>query len=152
MPMSVGRRTVATMGRGVQITFDAAEPRKLAAFWAVAMDYIQQPAPDGYETWEDFGRSIGFPEERFGDLAALIDPEGNGPRLLFQKVPEGKTAKNRVHLDINVRSSESGDWSLVTAHVDRLLAAGATKLYEVHEVNGECVVLQDPEGNEFCVQ
>ena len=53
----------------IQVVFDAAEPEKLAEFWALALDYVFEPPPEGYETWEKFGRSIGLPEEEFGDRA-----------------------------------------------------------------------------------
>jgi hypothetical protein len=129
----------------MQVTFDAADPARLADFWAVALDYELEPPPPGYATWEDFGRAIHLPEERWGDLAAVVDPERQRPRLLFQRVPEGKSAKNRVHLDINVGANAA-------EHVRKLIAAGATFLREVDEPGGRCTVLQDPEGNEFCVQ
>jgi hypothetical protein len=90
----------------IQVAFDAADPLKLAAFWALALGCIPEPPPEGFASWEDFGRSIGMPEERFGDQAAVIDPEGAGPRVYFQRVPEGKTAKNRVHLDVRVAGLE----------------------------------------------
>ena len=84
----------------IQVVIDAAEPAKLADFWAFALDYVLEPPPHGFETWEDFGRSVGMPEEEFGDQAAVIDPADEGPRVYFQRVPERKTAKNRVHLDL----------------------------------------------------
>jgi Glyoxalase-like domain len=90
----------------IQVAFDAADPPKLAAFWALALGCIPEPPPEGLASWEDFGRSIGMPEERFGDQAAVIDPEGAGPRVYFQRVPEGKTAKYRVHLDVRVAGLE----------------------------------------------
>ena len=72
----------------IQVVIDAAEPAKLAEFWALALDYVLEPPPHGFETWEDFGRSIGMPEEEFGDQAAVIDPADEGPRIYFQRVPE----------------------------------------------------------------
>ena len=75
----------------IQVVIDAAEPAKLADFWAFALDYVLEPPPHGFETWEDFGRSIGMPEEEFGDQAAMIDPADEGPRVYFQRVPERKT-------------------------------------------------------------
>ena len=142
------------MAFGVQIVFDAADPAKLAKFWAVALDYIPQPPPPGFDTWRDFGREIGLPEEKLHDLAALVDPDGAKPRLFFQRVPEGKVAKNRVHLDINITSGPAeGDdgWRRVVAHTERLVAAGATVVREVNEPIGHWMIMQDPEGNEFCV-
>ncbi|MQA27073.1 MAG: VOC family protein [Micromonosporaceae bacterium] len=143
------------MAIGFQVTFDAAEPRKLAEFWALALGYIEQPPPPGFDTWDAFADSIGLPEEKRDDLAAAIDPEGVGPRLFFQRVPEPKAAKNRVHLDVHVSAPEERTeerWRMVTEHVAVLADAGATVLREVNEPTGRCVVMRDPEGNEFCVQ
>lgn len=146
------------MGLGFQVTFDAHDPARLAEFWEVALDYVQQPPPPGFESWEQFAQQIGLPEEKRDAFAAVMDPEGKGPRVFFQKVPEGKTAKNRVHLDINVSQrglaldKTAERRQIIAEHVDRLKAAGATFVREVDEPNGYCIVLQDPEGNEFCVQ
>ena len=138
----------------IQVVFDAAEPEKLAQFWALALGYITQPRPEGFTSLEEFFRSIGIPEEEFGDQWALIDPAGNGPRLYLQRVPEGKTAKNRVHLDVRVAgpdvTSEERE-RLVSEHVSRLVAAGGTVARELDEARGHCTVMRDPEGNEFCI-
>jgi hypothetical protein len=138
----------------IQVVFDAADPAKLASFWKVALRYDYEAPPEGYASWEDFGHAIGLPEERFGDQASLIDPAGEGPRIYFQRVPEGKTAKNRVHLDVRVAGREvRGDQRqrLVEEQVARLAAAGATEAWRVSDPRGSCVVMRDPEGNEFCV-
>lgn len=138
----------------IQVVFDAADPGKLAEFWALALGYTEEPPPPGFETWEAFGHSIGLDESRFGDQAALIDPAGEGPRLYFQRVPEPKTAKNRVHLDVRVAGREvrgADRQRLVDEHVSRLLAAGATLAWRTDDVRGRVVVLRDPEGNELCV-
>jgi hypothetical protein len=74
----------------IQVVFDAADPGKLAEFWALALDYVFEPPPEGHESWEDFARSIGLAEEEFGNLASVIDPAGDGPRLYFQRVPGKK--------------------------------------------------------------
>jgi hypothetical protein len=138
----------------IQVVFDAADPEKLAGFWALALGYIPEPPPEGFATWEDFGRSIGMPEERFGDQAAVIDPDGAGPRVYFQRVPEGKTAKNRVHLDVrvadpDVRGEERA--RRVEEQVTRLTEAGASVAWREKDIRGSSVVMRDPEGNEFCV-
>jgi Glyoxalase-like domain len=138
----------------IQVVFDAADPGKLAEFWAVALDYVFEPPPEGHENWEDFARSIGLPEEEFGNLASVIDPVGDGPRLYFQRVPEDKTAKNRVHLDVRVAGREvRGERRkrLVSEHVERLVQAGASLAWRTDDVRGSSVTLYDPEGNEFCV-
>ncbi|MBB5156547.1 VOC family protein [Saccharopolyspora phatthalungensis] len=146
------------MGLGFQVTFDAHDPMRLAQFWAVALEYEMQPPPSGFESWEQFARTVGIPEEKWGDFAAVMDPAGEGPRVFFQRVPEGKTAKNRVHLDVNVSQrglaldERAERREIVARHVERLKGLGATYVREVDEPNGYCVVLQDPEGNELCVQ
>ena len=90
----------------IQVVFDAADPEKLAEFWGLALGYVAEPPPEGFGTWEEFARSAGIAEAEFGDQASRIDPAGEGPRLYFQRVPEGKTAKNRVHLDVHVAGRE----------------------------------------------
>jgi Glyoxalase-like domain len=143
-----------TMYTKIQVVFDAAEPAKLAEFWAMALDYVLEPPPEGFRTWEDFGRSIGMPEERFGDQASVIDPDDEGPRLYFQRVPEAKTAKNRVHLDIRVAGPEiTGEVrkQLVSEKVEQLVQAGASLAWEEDDITGSSIVMRDPEGNEFCV-
>jgi hypothetical protein len=139
------------MAIGVQVTFDAADPGALARFWAVALGYVPQPPPEGWTTWEAWAEHMGIPQERWNDMAAVVDPEGRGPRLLFQKVPEGKTTKNRLHLDVNAGDGRH-DRGRVDAHVAALVAAGATVVAEREQLGERWVVMTDPEGNEFCVQ
>ncbi len=111
----------------IQVVFDAADPRRLGEFWALALGYTMDPIPDEFASVEDFLRSIGIPEDKLDSMWALVDPAGEGPRLYFQKVPESKTAKNRVHIDVRVagfgvRGSERE--KLVEEHVARLIEAG----------------------------
>jgi hypothetical protein len=141
----------------VQVAFDCAEPLKLAAFWASALGYVLQPPPPGFESWEQFARQAGIPREFWESRAAVIDPDGAGPRLYFQRVPEGKTVKNRVHLDLNVGGPPTDPAeerrARVDAEADRLVAAGATIVHLIDEEWGErWIVMADPEGNEFCIQ
>ena len=87
-------------------------------------------------------------------MASRVDPAGEGPRLYFQRVPEGKTAKNRLHLDVRVAGREvRGEERkrLVSEHVERLVQAGASLAWRTDDVRGSSVTLYDPEGNEFCV-
>lgn len=144
------------MSIGFQVTFDAASPKVLAEFWKVALGYRSDNPPPGFADWDEALRASGMPEERWDDANAIIDPDGERPRVFFQKVPEGKTAKNRVHLDVGVASGIKDPderWRLVSEHVAKLVAAGGT---EVEERRGEWgehwMVMTDPEGNEFCVQ
>src|ERR1700743_1395850 len=83
-----------------QVTFDSADPGAHAAFWAEALHYVLPPPPSGFDSWDAALDAWGVPAEQRNDRSALIDPDGVGPRLFSQKVPEPKTAKNRVHLDL----------------------------------------------------
>jgi LmbE family N-acetylglucosaminyl deacetylase len=125
----------------LQITVDARDPRRLAAFWAVALGYVLQPPRPGY--------LVSSGEEQY---TAIVDPTGFGPRLLFQRVPEPKRLKNRVHLDVNAGHGAIDRRAAVRAHMSQLVAAGATVVREMQEETGWWVVLTDPEGNEFCLQ
>jgi hypothetical protein len=137
------------MPHGIQITFDAADPPRLAEFWALALGYVLQPPPPGFESWEAFAEANDMPGS-VNDYGSAIDPEGIGPRLFFQKVPEPKTAKNRVHLDVHA-SGDDGDEALREAHIQKLVEAGATRHDQHTEFGATWVVMSDPEGNEFCV-
>ncbi|MGA3030798.1 MAG: VOC family protein [Candidatus Limnocylindrales bacterium] len=145
------------MATGVQITFDCNDPAKQAEFWAAALHYRLPYPPEGFSTWDDWARGQGIPEERWNDAAAAEDPEGLGPRLFFQRVPEGKVAKNRVHMDLNVSGGPDvpvEDRRLrIAAEVERLKALGADDHRGPMDEGGEFWVrMNDPEGNEFCVQ
>lgn len=144
------------MARSFQVTFDANDPSALAEFWSEALGYVIPPPPEGHQSWDAWAAAMDIPQERRNDARALVDPEGTGPRLFFQKVPEGKTAKNRVHLDVNV-SGETGDrdvrWEAVVTEAERLERLGASRLAERRGMVGErWIVMLDPEGNELCLQ
>jgi hypothetical protein len=132
------------MSLAVQIAFDCHDADKLADFWAVALDYIHEPPPPGFESWPAFLEANDIPVPEPGSINAVVDPDGVGPRLLFQRVPEGKVAKNRIHLDI--RAGDRRD-----AKVAELIAVGGTEVGLVSEHGSEWVVMTDPEGNELCV-
>lgn len=144
------------MARDVQITFDSADPAALAAFWAETLGYRVQDPPAGFPSWDAALEAMGVPPERRNDASALLDPEGSGPRLFFQRVPEGKQAKNRVHLDVRAAPRLEGEARMAALEVeaDRLVARGATRL-ERHEpappLGAGHIVMADPEGNEFCL-
>jgi hypothetical protein len=142
------------MGPSLQIVFDANDVPRLVAFWEQALGYQVQPPPPEFETWEDFARENGIPEEQWDGWGALIDPDGKRPRVFFQRVPEGKTAKNRVHLDVNVGEVLDGEdrTTRVKQEADRLEGLGATRQREAFERGEFWIVMQDPEGNEFCLQ
>ena len=143
------------MSTRFQVTFDAADPPALARFWAAVLGYVEQPPPPGFDTWDAFLDSIGVPADQRDIKAALVDPDGVGPRLFFQKVPEPKTAKNRVHLDVNVGvgiTDRAEHDRVVRSKADEFTALGATKLREDEEFGEFWIVLADPDGNEFCLQ
>ncbi len=142
------------MSVSFQVTFDAADPQRLGEFWAQVLGYVMQPPPDGFASWDAFLDSVDWPADERDAMYALVDPEGVRPRLLFQKVPEGKAAKNRIHLDVNAGAGLPHDErrSAVRSRADEIVALGATELRESDD-NGEYwIVMQDIEGNEFCLQ
>jgi hypothetical protein len=139
-----------------QLVIDCASPEPLARFWAEALHYCLAPAPDGFETWDDFYRSIGVPEEELGLGAdSIVDPDGEGPRIWFQVVPEVKSVKNRLHIDVNASGGRGSPLEVrrerVEAEVARLVSLGATRLRTNAEegLDHYAVALLDPEGNEF---
>ncbi len=144
------------MTTSFQVTFDCASPARMSEFWAEALGYVLEPPPEGFDSWDAFLDSIGVPADQRDTMSAVVDPEGARPRLLFQKVPEGKTAKNRVHLDVNAGGPRGTPLEERTPRVDaladRLEAAGGSRL-RVAEQHGErWIVMADPEGNELCIQ
>ena len=140
----------------VQVTFDCADPAALSRFWNEVLGYRLDSPPPPYETWEEALDALGVPEERRNDASASVDPDGHGPRLFFQKVPEGKSAKNRVHLDVRAAPGLGPDerMAALEAKCTELVALGATRLRR-HEpeppMSQGFIVMQDPEGNEFCL-
>ncbi len=144
------------MATSVQIVFDCADPDKLASFWAAALHYKKQDPPSGFATWPEFLKAQGIPETEWDSASAIVDPDGVGPRIFFQRVPEGKVVKNRVHLDLNVGGPRSAPHDerrrRVDAEVDRLVQVGARKSRSVEERGEYFVNMFDPEGNEFDVQ
>ncbi|SCL16074.1 VOC family protein [Micromonospora inyonensis] len=144
------------MARDVQITFDCADPAALAAFWAEALGYRLQAPPGGFESWEQALEAMGVPPENRNDASAVADPDGSGPRLFFQRVPEGKQAKNRVHLDVRAAPGLQGDarMAALEAEAERLVSRGATRLRRFEPappLGTGHIVMADPEGNEFCL-
>ena len=141
-----------------QITVDCVNPSRMADFWAEALGYQVPDPPEGFESWRDFWIDAGEPPDEIGDgYDSLIDPRGQGPRIWFQKVPERKTIKNRMHFDVLVgggRQVPLDDRRIrVLAEVERLAELGATQLRIMdHSEHGHfAVAMADPEGNEFDV-
>lgn len=144
------------MATSIQVTFDVLDPDREARFWAAALGYKLQDPPPGFATWEAFLESIGVPREQWSSRSAIVDPDGAGPRIFFQQVPESKSIKNRVHLDVNVGGGHGVQPDerrrRADAAAQRLRGEGATLVESREEMGEYWVVMQDPEGNEFCLQ
>jgi len=152
------------MSRHIQVTFDAHDPKALSTFWRDTLGYVH-PGPPGVElpdgadplaAWDDFLARIGVPEDARNTRSAIEDPDGNGPRVFFQQVPEDKVAKNRVHLDVRAAPGLRGDerMAALEAECARLVALGATRVRREEPappMSAGHIVLTDPEGNEFCL-
>jgi len=146
------------MAADFQLVIDCTDPDRLARFWAAALGYVLEPPPAGFATWDEYWRDVGVPEDDLGIGAdCIVDPDGRGPRVWFQVVPERKSVKNRLHLDIHA----SGGRALpietrrrrVDAEAGRLAGLGATLTGVLYEegIDHYGVAMKDPEGNEFDV-
>ncbi len=152
------------MSRDIQVTFDARDPRALSSFWRDALGYVHPPPPgvdlpedgDPLAAWDDFLARVGVPADQRNRASAIEDPDGRGPRLFFQQVPEDKSGKNRVHLDVRAAPGLHGGerMAALEAECERLVALGAVRLRR-HEpappMSAGFLVMADPEGNEFCL-
>ena len=133
------------------MAIDCKDPERLARFWVEALRYAVQTAPAGHATWSEFSAAVAEdPEEAW---CKIEDPEGLGPTVLFHRVPEEKSTKNRVHLDLFVTPTDKleSHHHLVDAEVDRLVGLGAAHMRTKADETDYFVILSDPEGNEFCV-
>ncbi|KGN36195.1 VOC family protein [Knoellia subterranea] len=138
------------------ITCDCADAQVVSRFWARALGWVEAPPPEGWDDWPTFLRDHEVPEEEWGDGAAIRPAAGDGPTISFLKVPEAKTVKNRVHLDVKVSGGRHLDQELrlsrMCAKEADLVAHGATTLREdVVDGHLDHLVMLDPEGNEFCI-
>ena len=121
------------MSRHIQVTFDAHDPRTRSSFWRDVLGYVH-PGPPGVElpedadplaAWDEFLARVGVPEGQRNTRSAIEDPDGHGPRLFFQQVPEDKkVAKNRVHLDVRAAPGLQGQerMAALEAECERLVA------------------------------
>lgn len=148
------------MATKIQITIDAADPDTLARFWAFALHYKLEEPPDDSDSWFEYWRRRGLPDEELVGVdgyESVVDPDETGPRIWFQQVPEPKTIKNRLHLDLTVSGGRSVPFAerkkRVDAEVERLISAGASMAWEHDDesIDHYAATLRDPEGNEFCV-
>jgi hypothetical protein len=141
-----------TMATRVQLTIDCEDPQVLADFWATALHYRPDPPPRGFDSWEAWLTDLGVPESEWNDGKSIADPDGLGPRLYFQLVPESKVVKNRLHLDLDIAvpgESLEARRSAVDSEAARLVAAGAAVLNRMSQLAHYHVTMADPEGNEF---
>ncbi|MSZ76669.1 MAG: VOC family protein [Actinobacteria bacterium] len=141
--------------REIQVTFDCAAPGALSLFWAAVLGYQLDEPPPGFDSWPQALAAWGVPESEWDSRSAIHDPSGAGPRLFFQRVPEGKAVKNRLHLDVRAAPGLEGEARMagLEAECERLVALGATRIerHEADASSGGFIVLADPEGNEFCL-
>lgn len=135
------------MATPFQITVDCVDADAMSRFWSTALGYVEEPPPAGYLSWPDFLRANGIPTPPPGAINAIVDPDDAGPRILFLRVPEAKSVKNRVHLDIRTGRDDADKREKIT----QLVEAGATEVRHVDENGSWWMVMTDPEGNEFCV-
>ncbi|MCI4012567.1 VOC family protein [Brevibacterium sp. ZH18] len=152
------------MTRAVQITFDCRDPFAQARFWAEVLGYVIPGPPgrtlesgdDPFEAWTTFLENLGVPLAPEDFRAAIEDPQGRGPRVFFQIVPEDKIVKNRVHLDVRAAPGLQGDdrMAALESECERLKTLGADRLQRVEPhppMEAGFIVMADPEGNEFCL-
>ena len=146
-----------------QLVIDCTDPDLLARFWAAALGYVLEPPPEGFATWDDWRREVGFPDDELGIGAdSIIDPRGEGPRIWFRVEPDAKVVKNRFHFDIH--ASTDGPYlssvreipievrtQRVDAEAQRLAGLGATitGALTAGSLDHYAVGMKDPEGNEF---
>ncbi|MEU2251395.1 VOC family protein [Streptomyces sp. NPDC019224] len=139
--------------RQFQVTFDCADPERVGRFWCEVLGYVAPEPPEGFDSWDAYNASL--PPEQRNTWFAASDPTGAGPRMYFQKVPEGKAAKNRLHLDVRVGTGLVGEERLAVLEAEcaRLLPLGAKRgrLLLADGENESCLNMQDVEGNEFCL-
>jgi len=144
------------MALSVQITFACDDPGRLAEFWSQALGYVLQPPPPGFDTWDDFADSVGIPEMKRNDISAVVDPDGVGPRLLFERWDAGPPSK-RVHVDVNLlvgeEFSDEDREARLAEERERLEGLGAKFHRIATGMAGETwMEMFDPEDNWFCVQ
>lgn len=138
------------------LTFDCADASTMARFWCRALGYVESPPPRGWSDWPSFLRDHEVPEEEWGDGATIRPGSGVGPSINFLRVPEPKTVKNRVHLDVRVSGGRDVEQSLREERIratETDLVAHAARRQREDRVDGRLdhLVMEDPEGNEFCI-
>nr|WP_042195483.1 VOC family protein [Kibdelosporangium sp. MJ126-NF4]CEL22042.1 conserved hypothetical protein SCC24.31c [Kibdelosporangium sp. MJ126-NF4]CTQ92824.1 conserved hypothetical protein SCC24.31c [Kibdelosporangium sp. MJ126-NF4] len=152
------------MSRHIQVTFDAHDPAALSTFWRDVLGYVH-PGPPGVSlpegadplvAWDVFLEQVGVPVDQRNTRSAIEDPDGHGPRVFFQQVPEDKAGKNRVHLDVRAAPGLRGAerMAALEAECSRLVGLGAVRVRRFEPgppMSAGHIVMTDPEGNEFCL-
>jgi hypothetical protein len=144
------------MAVNFQLVIDCTDPDRLACFWAAALGYQLEPPPAGFAAWDDYWRDAGVPEDDLGiGVDRIVDPDGCGPRIYFQVVPESKTVKNRFHIDVHASGGRAVPIETRRRRVDaearRLADLGATMVgvLPLEGIDHYAVAMKDPEDNEF---
>jgi Glyoxalase-like domain len=143
------------MGVPLGLTFDCADPKRVGTFWQKVLGYVEKPPPEGYGSREAYDADHGVSAEEAAAGYGIVDPDGTGPPIFFQKVPEPKVVKNRLHIDIRVGGERGTPFEerrrRIEASVEPLIAAGASFQRRSDDPDDYFIVMQDPEGNEFCL-
>ena len=139
----------------LHIVFDCADPDRVSRFWMEALGGYDFPfgVPEGFASWDEWADAQGIPEDQRPTGRTLVDKDRDRPDIFFLKVPEAKAGKNRLHLDIKVAPGLDGDArrKKIDEEAERLTTLGAKVAITMDEPDGYHLILQDPEGNEFCL-
>jgi hypothetical protein len=149
------RITVERMIPDIHIVFDCADPDRLARFWMVALpgyDFPHGP-PDGFPTWQEWADANQIPEDERNTGRTLVDKQGHRPDIFFLRVPEPKTTKNRLHLDVKAGGTAPAQErrARIETLATHLTTAGGSIHRRIDTDEGFWLIMQDPEGNEFCI-
>jgi catechol 2,3-dioxygenase-like lactoylglutathione lyase family enzyme len=145
------------MAHSIQIVIACDDPGRLTRFWSAVLGYVEQPPPSGFESWDQFADEVGIPPDRRNDMSAAVDPDGIGPRLLFERF-DGGAPNQRVHIDVNAMADRDGmsdeeRRSHLSGERTRIEGLGGSFKREATGMAGEIwIEMFDPEGNWFCVQ
>jgi catechol 2,3-dioxygenase-like lactoylglutathione lyase family enzyme len=142
-----------------QLVMNCADPDRQARFWAAALGYELEPAPPGFDSWDDWRRHHGLFATVGAGADSIVDPDGRAPRIWFQVSPDGKTVPNRLHFDIHASGGPDVPYPTrrerMVAAARRLSALGASMVdpgsWEDDDATTGpyAVAMRDPEGNEF---
>jgi hypothetical protein len=152
------------MARELQITFAARDPRALSSFWRDVLGYVH-PGPPGMDVaegddplaaWDEFLMAVGVPAEQWNTKSAIEDPDGQGPRLFFQQVSEGRASRNTIHLDVRAAPGLDQEERMAALEDEcaRLVGLGGKRIRRFEPgppMEFGHIVMADPEGNEFCL-